>query len=772
MLKYLPDTAKIFLLKIINVIWRTSILPKSWKIALIIPARKPGKDANLATSYRPISLTSCVCKIMEKMVNMRLVWYLEKNGFLSSVQYGFRKNRSSIDPLLRLSNHIQQGFAKGKQTIGVFFDLEKAYDTTCRSVILKAFYDMGIRGNMMGFLKEFLTDRFFRVKIGNTISQHFKQEEGVPQGSILSVTCFSAAINNIVKTISAPVLCSLFVDDFAIYVSSTEAESACRYIQKSINAVSKWADDNGFKFSATKTVAIRFTRSRKVERIPTLTLKDSIIPYEDQVKFLGVIFDQKLTWGPHIDKLKLDAKNALNIVKVVSSFDWGADRKTLLKLYDAVCRSKLDYACQIYSSACKTRLKDLNVIHNMGLRICTGAYITSPVESIYVDSNELPLHLRREELSLRYIQRLKCCSDNPSTKILGYCNAQDFSRKNSSKPLQVRLNDEVEDDDLINQKICTVALTQTPPWLMPEINCCDKIIIKKYKSDEEVRAMFYEHETYHKGQIKIYTDGSKSRIGVGSAVICEDEILQARLPNNASVFTAELVAIVEALRWINASDKGSFVIHSDSYSTISALKQFNPTHPIIQKIQEWLYKLHSKYKRIDFCWVPAHVGIQGNEEADKEAKEAAMLSTVNVKYIPYTDMKRPIKSYILEKWQRMWISPLLANNEKYKKIRPYIRDWPSSYQSNRRYEKVLTRLRIGHCRLTHKSVREGRGLSECDHCHAIQTVEHILIDCPEYDREREIYDLGNKSLEMILGETADIEKLMSFLKDINIFYEL
>ena len=264
-----------------------------------------------------------------------------------------------------------------------------------------------------------------------------------------------------------------------------------------------------------------------------MTLKDAVIPYEDQVKFLGVIFDKKLTWGPHIDRLKLNAKKALNIVKVVSSFDWGADRKSLLKLYDAVCRSKLDYACQIYSSACKTRLKELNVVHNLGLRICIGAYITSPIESIYVDSNELPLLLRREELSLRYIQRLKCCSENPSAKILGYCNAQDFRSKNSSKPLQVRLNNEVEDDDLLNQKISTVALSQAPPLLIPEINCCDKIIIKKNKLEEEIRAMFYEHETYHKKQIKIYTDGSKCRTGVGSAVIYEDEIFQARLPNNA-----------------------------------------------------------------------------------------------------------------------------------------------------------------------------------------------------------------------------------------------
>ena len=119
----------------------------------------------------------------------------------------------------------------------------------------------------------------------------------------------------------------------------------------------------------------------------------------------------------------------------------------------------------------------------------------------------------------------------------------------------------------------------------------------------------------------------------------------------------------------------------------------------------------------------------------------------------------------------MWLSPFLGNNEKYKKIRPNIKDWPSSHQSNRRYEKVLTRLRIGHCRLTHKSVREGRGLSECDHSRALQTVEHIQIECPEFARQKQTYVLENKSLEMILGEATDIEKLMPFLKDINIFYE-
>ena len=173
-------------------------------------------------------------------------------------------------------------------------------------------------------------------------------------------------------------------------------------MQRSINAISKWADEHGFKFSTSKTVAVRFTR-RLVEEIPNLTWKGEILPYEKDVKLLGMIFDSKLTWSKHIDELKLKVKRSLNILKVVSGFSWGADKKSLLKLYNSLCRSKLDYGCQIYSSACKSKLKELDVVHNMGLRICSGAFRTSPIESIYVDTNELPLDLRREELGLRYM---------------------------------------------------------------------------------------------------------------------------------------------------------------------------------------------------------------------------------------------------------------------------------------------------------------------------------------------------------------------------------
>ena len=199
---------------------------------------KPNKDPYQPTSYRPISLTSCICKLFEKMVNNRLMWHLEKNRLLSAVQFGFRKNRSTLDPLLKLSNQIQQGFSNRCQTIGVFFDLEKAYDTTWRFGVIKRLHEIGLRGNMLTFVNSFLSDRYIKVRVGNSLSSSYELEEGVPQGSVLSVTCFAIAIDTIVGSISAPVKGSLFVDDFAIYVTSYDAVSACSYLQKSIDSIS------------------------------------------------------------------------------------------------------------------------------------------------------------------------------------------------------------------------------------------------------------------------------------------------------------------------------------------------------------------------------------------------------------------------------------------------------------------------------------------------------------------------------------------------------
>ena len=128
-LKYLPDSSLSVLLKTFNDIWESGNVPKSWKEATIILIPKPGKDNTNQNNYRLIALTSCICKTLERMINERLVWYLETNNIITEFESGFRHQRSTNDHLDRLETVIREAFIKMEYLIAVFVDLEKSYDT-------------------------------------------------------------------------------------------------------------------------------------------------------------------------------------------------------------------------------------------------------------------------------------------------------------------------------------------------------------------------------------------------------------------------------------------------------------------------------------------------------------------------------------------------------------------------------------------------------------------------------------------------------------------
>ena len=173
----LPEEYLAILLNVFNKMWTTQTFPDGWRSATVVSIPKPGKDHTDATNYRPISLTSCLCNLMEKMVNRRPVWYLGQNGCLSYLQCGFRKNRSTVDQLIRLESFTSEASVRSKHLGAIFFDLEKAFDTTWRFGILKDLHLLGLRENLPMFLKGFLEHRTIQVRVGSTLLEPTGQEE-------------------------------------------------------------------------------------------------------------------------------------------------------------------------------------------------------------------------------------------------------------------------------------------------------------------------------------------------------------------------------------------------------------------------------------------------------------------------------------------------------------------------------------------------------------------------------------------------------------------
>ena len=179
--------------------------------------------------------------------------------------------------------------------------------------------------------------------MGSTLSELHEQKMGVPQGSILSPALFSIKINNIVKAVLKGTDCSLFVDDFALCVSGKTLNRVERAMQLCVNSVQKWVTENGFKFSTSKTVCIYFHQQYVFFTDPNILLGKTPIKVVSEAKFLGVIFDTKLTFKNHIQYLKTSCQKALDILRVVGHTDWGADRivTVLLRLYRSLVRSRL-----------------------------------------------------------------------------------------------------------------------------------------------------------------------------------------------------------------------------------------------------------------------------------------------------------------------------------------------------------------------------------------------------------------------------------------------
>jgi hypothetical protein len=191
------------------------------------------------------------------------------------------------------------------------------------------------------------------------------------------------------------------------------------------------------------------------------------IPVVNETKFLGIIFDSKLTFKPHIVNLKKKCLKAMNLLRVFAHTDWGADSTTLLRLCRSVVRSKLDYGCVVYGSARASYLESIDWVQNAALRVCLGTFRTTPVSSLHLEANELPLWCRSQKLALQYILKLKSNSGNPPYPSVFQPNytALFFDAKPNIVPtLRLRLRQALSESGVNLNCIAQRLIPSTLPW--------------------------------------------------------------------------------------------------------------------------------------------------------------------------------------------------------------------------------------------------------------------------------------------------------------------
>ena len=460
-------------------------------------------------------------------------------------------------------------------------------------------------------------------------------------------------------------------------------------------------------------------------------------------------------------------------------------------LYRAIVRSKLDYGCIVYGSASTSSLNKLNTIHNTGLRLALGAFCTSPVWSLYAEANEPPLEERRLKLSMHYFFKICAMPDNPaylamnkfdrSTKQLYKVrpNCRGGMTRPPTAPVGLRMKAAMKEADIDTSKISPLDIPDLPPGTHafdPESDNLIEGVTKVEISSSHAKAKFQEYQDEQGNHDEVYTDGSKINEKVGAAAVIKrlfqdgktTRNLSKRLPDGSSIFSAEATAIILALDYYNAMPavRHDVVIYSDSLSCLQAIQGEDTEHPLLCRIMNLLWKLNDKGTHVKFCWIPSHCGIEGNEAADKLAKESLGLNIDALLGIYHADLKPQVNAYVQQLTQVKWdvevhgrdLYLLKAN------LAP-----PDRYKHLKRAEAVaMTRLRIGHCKATKGHIVSRGPPAVCHHCGSTLSREHILLECGTVQELRgEFYEADSLTS---LFECVRPLAIIEYLKEAGFFY--
>lgn len=735
-----------------NLIWDSGHRPMKWNHANILPIPKQ-KSVESPSVTRPINLINTRPKLFDKMVNSRLTFLLEDNNMIDSNQFGFRRNKTTLNSMINLNQDIQLTMNGGGHVQLISFDLEKAFDKIWPEAILKKIKELGIGGNMFRYIENFLKERSFNVKNGNVYSSTFTADIGIPQGSPLSSTLFIIGFQNLmdVVKIQKHIKYSAYADDLVLYVNDPDNNTNTSILQKTIDKLVTIGESLGLSFSKEKTKSIHFCTKIKNCKRKLNELKNIKIKEHDSIKILGLIYQKKYKWFNHIDFLKTKIVKDITLLKIISNIKYGVNQETVRKIIKALIIPKIRYAIEIYGNTSDPLINKINVLLNTSKRIMLSAFVSTPIEALTIESGVENF----EEIFHR--QNLITMIKMKSQHAVKY----DVNDKNGGHLKMV--------DSLCKKfKFKFIKVIKQETFVKPWVNVSKFVasnIFKKTKEEIEYSVAYQIFKDFlynHNIENIIYTDGSKIDGGSGYAGIFNSNIIfKAKVHPEYSIYNIEAMAIYEAVKFIKVNNLKKSVIATDSMSSVQSICNMkNSSNEIINRIKNELNE------DISIMWIPGHKGFKGNELADIEAKEAASSNLSYINELPSDDFKHLVSCRMNECKQNNWNQQV---NVKLKMVKNHIKYSPVGENFSKYERRIINRCRMGHSFLTHSFLISKEGQPKCKMCNNILSIQHIF-EC----RDNKTQNLKSKhsvgSIRETFNDDSKIQNFLNFLKDLDYYY--
>ncbi|CAH8605723.1 unnamed protein product [Dicrocoelium dendriticum] len=314
-------------------------VPNDWKCGTITPIYKGGTRKDPA-NYRPITLLSTISKVMESIVADALMDHMEAQKLLSDCQHGFRRQRSCLSNLLLARDSWTTAADSGQETHVIFLDFAKAFDKVDHKILLRKLSSYGVSGDLMDWIRNYLQNRTFQVRVDGALSPRILATSGVPQGSVLGPHLFLAFIDDVTPQVESSLL--LYADDAKLWRTINLPDDA-HALQTDLDRLNQWSIENNLPFNASKC---RVLSTRPSAFSPVYYLGASILQISSAERDLGIITQTSLSVSASCRKAAAAANRMVGLLKRAFG---QIDPSNFRLLLNAFLRPHLEFAIQAWS---------------------------------------------------------------------------------------------------------------------------------------------------------------------------------------------------------------------------------------------------------------------------------------------------------------------------------------------------------------------------------------------------------------------------------------